>query len=108
MKQPKLTFLRSSKRKTENECYKSEPASKKQKKEREKMTKSDIRKKELKKPQVKDLPQDEKDSSKENVRFSNSMKDVVKTKCQICRCSSTRSLMISYYLISCISVNQFP
>ena len=99
MKQPKLTFLRSSKRKTENECYKSEPASKKQKKEREKMTKSDIRKKELKKPQVKDLPQDEKDSSKENVRFSNSMKDVVKTKCQICRCSSTRSLIITNNLV---------
>lgn len=79
MKQSKLTFLRSNtKRKTDNEPTKSEPLPKKQKREKSKDPTSSQKPKQER--ETKDI-----EVTDEGFRYSNSMKDVVKTLCKICR-----------------------
>lgn len=78
MKQQKIAFLRSSKRKNDIEERKAEPSSKKLKQEESKSLKP-------KKNLVEHLMQAEAEDESSGMKFSNSMKDAVKTSCKICK-----------------------
>ena len=77
MKQQKIAFLSSSKRKNDIEETKTEPSSKK--------LKQDSKSSKPKKNVVEHLQQAEPDDKSSGMKFSNSMKDAVKTSCKICK-----------------------
>ena len=85
MKQGKLSFSRSCKRKSENV---SEPSPKKSKNEKQKAVKKEKKNivEQLKAEEEEHIVENNKTKdSSEKKRYSNSMKDAVKTLCKICR-----------------------
>ena len=86
MKQGKLSFSTSCKRKPENV---SEPSPKKSKIEKQKAVKKEKKNivEQLKAAEKENIVENDKmiEDSSEKKRYSNSMKDAVKTLCKICR-----------------------